>query len=464
MKTLLLILMSFSTTPIFAQKTTYDVVSYTPPAGWKQETGNNYVSYSRIDGGSWAQMAIYKSTSSKGDINSDSDSEWQAIVLAAHTMEKEEKTKPETADGWTVMSRSGVWQYNGANVATILTTYSNGQVCVSILFNATARPYFNDYKKFLSEVSMLSGNRVSPDSPAAPPSLNKPATKNPPPEGKYKFTTTHFDDGWTAAEKADWVEVSKPGIRVLIHYPDQKTDAHHFEKLKGDRNAWDVLVSPRYRNISDLQQRGIQGSPSITFFTADATDKQSGKTSFIVLYKKHYDQGNGRYLEVVADNRAVFEKEFGNNYINTSSWNYQEQSKSWDKLAEMQWRNKFAVSPSDLSGKWSSTDFASLSYYYVSSGRYAGSTATAISDEYIFSGGNSYSSQHSGASGQVGNMGFSTQKYNGRYTLTDWTITLSNRVQGGYETFNCRFEAVKGGRILVLTDHDNTVKSMVRQQ
>lgn len=436
------------------QQETFDIVAYAAPKNWKKELTDNHLVYSKIDGNSWGQIVIYKSAVSAGDAETDSEKEWNALVVGLKAVENEEKAKPDTLNNWIAISRSGIWKYNGANVSTILTTFSNGKVFLSTMCNTTALPYLQDYK------SLLETFKPTEQSETSTKQTNHTAN---PINGQFKYNTTNFDDGWISTIKTDWVEVAKPGILILIHYASKQTDEHNFDKLKGDEHAWNVLVAPRYQNITNFQQKGIQGSPSITFLTANAVEKQSGKNVFIVLYKKHYQQGNGRFLEVVANSKADFEREFGNNYINTSSWDYLEQSKSWDKLANMQWRNKFAVANTDLAGKWSSSDFASLSYYYVSSGRYAGSTATATSDEFNFLNANHYSSQHSGASGQVGNMGFSTQKYNGKYEVKDWKITFTNRFKGQLETFNCQFEAIKGGRILVLTDSNNTIKALVKK-
>jgi hypothetical protein len=54
-----------------------------------------------------------------------------------------------------------------------------------------------------------------------------------------------------------------------------------------------------------------------------------------------------------------------------SSWDYLEQAKSWDRLAAMQWQNKFSVALKDLAGKWNSSSYASLRYYYVNGGGFA---------------------------------------------------------------------------------------------
>lgn len=281
----------------------------------------------------------------------------------------------------------------------------------------------------------------------------------------YQFTTTNFDDGWTATAGQEWTTLSKGAIRVLVHYPLQQTDQYNADKLQGDHHAWNTLVAPRYEQLENFVEAGIQDYESITFFMGDVRDKATGRKVFVVLYKKHYDKGNGRYLEVVSPSKAAFEQEFGNNYINRSSWEYTAQIKSWNKLADMQGRNRFAVAASDLTGKWSSSTYESLTYYYTSGG-YTSSTATAtsIADEYLFQAGGNYQSDHAGASGVVGNQRFARQVYKGKFNVSNWEMALTNRFEGATENYACYFEPVRGGRILVMTDRNKTTISLVRQQ
>jgi hypothetical protein len=279
----------------------------------------------------------------------------------------------------------------------------------------------------------------------------------------FTYNSTNFDDGWLSFVKEDWVEVSKPGIKILIHYPNQKADIYNSNKLEGDYNAWNTLVTHRYSNITNLLDRGIQDYQSITFLTANAVDA-AGKQVHIVLYKKKYDTGVGRYMEVIADDQQTFEREFGTNYINRSDWSYMDQIKSWDKLAAMQWRNKFAIGANDLTGSWKSSTYASLSYYYVNGGGFAGATATSIADEFVFAGDGTYQSDHAGASGVVGNQKFSREVFKGNVSVTDWTITLTNRFQNQTETYNCHFEAVKGGRLLMMTDRLGTTLTLAKSK
>ena len=261
----------------------------------------------------------------------------------------------------------------------------------------------------------------------------------------------------------NWVEVSKPGIKVLIHYPNKETDTYYSDKIQGDQQAWNTLVAPRYTVVRNLTDRGIQNWQSVTFLTADAREKSSGKNVYVVLYYKAYSDGSGKFLEVVAQSKELFEKEFGKNYIDKSSWDYMEQEKSWEKLAAMQFRNKFSVTAADLARKWKSVSSSYLQYYYVETGMPAGATATAIANEFTFLQGNQYQSVFNSASGVVGNQKFANIKYNGKYIVSDWSISLTNRHQGATESYDAFFEAVKGGRILQLRDANNTTISLVKE-
>jgi hypothetical protein len=271
----------------------------------------------------------------------------------------------------------------------------------------------------------------------------------------FTFTSTNFDDGWSSTVKEDWVEVTKGNIKVLLHYPNKIADAYNSVLKEEDYTAWNTLVAPRYSNLQNLQWKTIQSWQSISFMEGDATENATSKNVHIILFKKHYSNGSGRYLEFVSDTKADYENEFGP-YHNTEF--------DWDKTANMQYRNKFSVAANDIIGKWSTTDYASISYYYVNTGGLAGTTATSTADEFTFLPGDNYQSQHSGASGMVGNMKFSNQEYKGRSTVTNWNITLTNRFQGATEKYESYFEAVKGGRALILKDRLNTVFTLVKQQ
>ncbi|GGC36050.1 hypothetical protein GCM10011386_30200 [Parapedobacter defluvii] len=273
---------------------------------------------------------------------------------------------------------------------------------------------------------------------------------------------TQWDDGWVSHIKDNWTEVAKGQLKIYIFHPNQQADAYHSNLAEGNDHAASILVVPHFSNITSVQDRGIQSFESITFLTADAMDNETGKPVHLVFFKKHYGTGNGRYMLVVADSKSAFENEFGNNYINSSSWDYMDQINSWNKLANMQWRNRFALSSDLLTGTWSSGNTSTLSYYYANGG-YAGATGVAVADKFRFFSGNQYESDHSGASGMIGDMQFSHVEYQGSYTIQNsWKIQFTNRFQGDTEVFDSYFEAIASGLLLVLVDRNNTVTTLAK--
>jgi len=446
---------------ITAQPQTYDLITYTAPDGWVKETGKDALQIRKENKvtGEYALFMLFKTLPGSTNAKTNFAAAWETIVKETVTVSTApEMLEPFSENGWETLIGMAPFENEGQKRAALLITASSSSKMVNILLLSNTDAYQKEVDSIIASISLkkINGSSNGDKTITATNTLAKNVN--------FTFNTTNFDDGWTSTVKEDWVEVSKPGIRILIHYPNKKADIHNFSKLEGDNNAWSILLAPRYINITNFYERGIQDYQSITFLTADATERSSSKKVHVVLFKKHYDKGNGRYMEVVADSKSMFEQEFGNSYINRSSWDYIEQTKSWDKLANMQWRNKFAVAPSDLIGKWSSSTYAALSYYYVNSGSFAGATATSIADEFTFLPGNKYESDHAGASGVLGNQNFSRQMYNGKSIITDWTITLTNRFQGNSEKYDIYFEAIKGGRILIMTDRLGYSLSLVKSK
>jgi hypothetical protein len=359
---------------------------------------------------------------------------------------------PSKEDGWELQSGSATFESDGSKGVAILATVSGYQRMINLVVLTNTATYEKEISDFTESMNfkkpvVTAGKKIIP---AVKPTPDMPTPK----ASGFTFTTTNFDDGWTSTVKEDWVEVSKGNIKVLLHFPNKKADAYNSVLKESDYTAWNTLVAPRYSNLQNFAWRTIQSWQSISFVEADATENATGKKVHIVLFKKHYSNGTGRYLEFVTDSKGAYENEFGA-YHNTEF--------DWDKTANMQYRNKFSVAPNDIIGKWSTTDYASISYYYVNTGGLAGTTATTTADEFTFLPGDSYKSQHSGASGMVGNMKFSNQEYKGKSTVTNWNITLTNRFQGATEKYDSYFEVVKGGRALILKDRLNTVYTLVKQ-
>ncbi len=437
------------TNPANAQKTeAFGTITYTLPKGWQKKDNASAVMLGAEGPKGTCVVTVFKALPGTDDAKANFKASWETIakgVLKTVDAPKMQPTAKE--DGWIAESGAASYESDGKKGLAVLVTLTGDKKMVNIFILTDTDAYQSDIAAFLESVHLPKLTATAaPSTPSSTPQAARPS--------KYQFTTSNFDDGWTAVEQADWVRVTKGNVAALIHYPNPKTDAYNSVLKAGLQNAWNLLVAPRYTNIRNFDLKPIQSFESIDFVEADAEDKATRKTVHIVLLKKHFYNSSGKYIEFVTNSKADFEREFGP-YHNTEF--------GWDKCVAMQAKNKFAVAKSDLTGKWSTSGTSSLSYYYVNGGGYAGATATSTADLFTFAPSGTYVSDHAGASGVVGNQKFSRQVYKGSVSVDRWSMTLTNRFKGETEKYDGAFEAVKGGRILRLTDKRNYVYALVKQ-
>jgi hypothetical protein len=261
----------------------------------------------------------------------------------------------------------------------------------------------------------------------------------------FAFNTTNFDDGFTSVVQEDWVETTKGNIKVLIHYPNKKADEYNSVLLDGLKNAWNVLVAPRYSSASNFEFKPLQSWQSIEFAEADMMENATGKTVHVVLFKKNFSGGGGKFLEFISANKNVFEQEFGA-YTNEAT------AAGWDKMAAMANYNKFAVGASDLIGKWT-TNFTGITQYVNAyTGASAGADTHASNESFLFASDNTYKWDLGVASGFVGNIKFQSAKATGTWSLlSNWQVHFSE-IEKKAKTYNAFFSCIKGTRILWLQD------------
>jgi hypothetical protein len=118
--------------------------------------------------------------------------------------------------------------------------------------------------------------------------------------------------------------------------------------------------------------------------------------------------------------------------------------------------NKFALTAGDITGTWKGSGGGGVEYYNAYTGTYAGMSAVSSTDEFRFLANGTYSSQYRSASINNSSTQFGGQDYNGKFSVTDWTLTASNRYGGKTTVFNAQLIAVRNGYLLYLSDPDNT--------
>lgn len=446
MKILLSIALLFAAIISRAQKKeTFDLATFEMPSGWtKTKETTDVMSYAITDNkkGTFCQIGIYASTISKGSLELDFESEWQELIVKSYKPTQNPEMVPSASvNEWDAKGGVAPFAFNGGTSIAMLVTMSGHQRCMSIVIVTNTDAWQNQAEKFLASVDMSKpkvnsvslNNNTKPNNTSA--SINSSS-------GKYAFSTTNFDDGWTSTIKEDWVEVVKGDVIVLIHFRNEKVDTYNPDIMGSLNNAWNYLVAPKYSSTTDVNFRPVIGWESLDFADADGVESTTGRSVYIVLFKKGYSNGSGKYMEVITPNKATFENEFGA---------FQGQS-SWDKLEKMVGYNKFAVAASDLTGKWTNDFSGALSYVNAYTGASAGMSTHASNEAFEFGPGNKYKWDLGVASGFVGNIKFQSANSSGTLSVpNNWQVTFSD-IEGKPRTYNAYFACVKGARVLWFDD------------
>jgi len=419
-------LFSISVATTFAQKETFDLITYTPPSGWEKEVKKNVIGYSKVDNtkNSWCRISIYKSVESKASIDQDFESEWQGLIASTYNISEAAKVNGVTnADGWQIKSGGGNFLFNNSNAMALLTTITGYGKTSSIVFLTNSEDYISILEDLIASIDIIKPNTINTTANANNPDMNSSQSSA---FNGYSYSISNFDDGWNAAIKDDWVEVSKGSAMVLLHFGITMTDEIRMDITN---TCWNQLAAPKY-NIENIYPTVYSLTKDFPFYfiQADATEKASSKTVF-VSFRIIPKNGVAYCYEIITPTRNEFQLQFP----------------SMEIIENMSGYNRFAIGKNDLIGTWQEGAGAFTQYYYVSSGNYAGMNITVSNLKYLFVNGSAYKTEVKA----VNNNTYSSEKEIGKYTVSDWEVSTTDQ-NGKISNFSSWLEATKGGRILHL--------------
>lgn len=425
-----------------AQKQTFDLVSYSPPAGWMKQTTAQSIQFVKEDASksTYCIITVFKAIPGTADAKANFDVTWETVVKGMVTVSTAPEMQPSaTEDGWEAQSGYAPFENDGQKGVAILATSTGYGKMVNILVLTNTDLYEKDMGAFFESVKIAkpadgANNNTNQNS--------KTTSSSVPVKDGFAFSTTNFDDGWTSTIKEDWVEVTKGNTKVFLFYA-LSYNASDFSGtgLVARDYYWDNHLS-KYFTIQTKQYQDdgeYIGSLKPDYVEGWAKNAQTGEKVFIAMRLSIVP--NAAYITVAAaPDEVTIRKQFPKANDKYSS-----------DLAAMSSYNKFAIGKNDLIGTWvNGGNGAMLTWYSTTTGSNVGSTAVAKSDVFRFSTGASYSSTHNGATGWVGSMNTYQQEYKGTYTVADWTVTATKRWDGKTEKFDAWFEVVRGGRVLHL--------------
>jgi hypothetical protein len=158
MKYLIIMVFACTTLKSFAQKQTFDVISYTIPVKWQKTQNEAGVQLTITDkkSGSYAIAVITKATASDATANENFTTDWTRLIKstvqvnAAPTMQD-----PSAKNGWNIVSGNADYT-DGAKkgVATLLTATGDGKM-VSVVLMTNTEQYQADLLAFLNSLELV---------------------------------------------------------------------------------------------------------------------------------------------------------------------------------------------------------------------------------------------------------------------------------------------------------------------
>lgn len=450
MKSVLLLLLGLLTLSALAQRQTFDITSFTPPSGWKNETTDYATSFVKTNNVSrgWCRLSLYKSIKSSGDPLTDFNSEWKSLVAKDFPESPVPTPRASTENGWTIEAGASNFTFNNEEAVALLSTISGYGLEVSIVVLYNNNEFLNDVESFLGTLDLqqpAAANEpvkevkeektqavTNTASSTGPLTISSAPGKN-----GISLSTTNFDDGWVAQPFADYVKVTKGNMVVLLHYAIEITDAMR-DTNDVNGTLWNMVMASRYQ-LSNVRKYD-NGGPCyfcIDFFEANAVDKASGKSVYVAL-RIVKNNGIARCIEIIAPSEQAMK----------------EALPTQEKIEALLNYNKFAVTEADVVGTWEESSGSYVNMYNSYTGAYAGMNASSSANKFIFKPGGLYESTHKGAFGMVGSMTTYDQKYNGNSKVTNWEITLTKQFEGKTKIYWAQFEAVRGGRVLHITNKE----------
>jgi len=174
----------FLSTPVSAEKATYDLVRYTAPSPWKKiawqkdiKKDKNNTSYTVTDtsNGTYCQIFILCSNPTKGDVKADFASDWETVMVSNYRVTAPAQVTETAVEGdWQAKAGVATFAFSGGTSIAMLTTITGLGRTVSIVALTNSQDYLPAIQALLGSVEMKKPAVVA-GSPAAKPTPQETA-------------------------------------------------------------------------------------------------------------------------------------------------------------------------------------------------------------------------------------------------------------------------------------------------
>lgn len=411
-------------------KVSFDGLTFTEPANWTFVDNGSYHTYTSINQAAnvFCIIAVYSSDIASGNGNDDFSKAWKDLVAGHFTGSIEPVPQLKNTTGG-LQFRTGTSPVSTAqgNLFVQLLVMALPGKTQSILLIAANQQGLDQYKTSISSfLDSLQINKAASNSNT----INNNTVANTAGKNIITIATTNFDDGWSATPKDDYVLLTRDVYRVHLYYNEK------FNNESRDHTV-DYYYTHQLTKEYTITNTIVRNDNYHYYLEGDATENATGKKCYLAMHVVA-DNGIAKTVVAISPTQAQHKQLFG------------------DDLKNMLGHNRFGVALQDMAGTWKAGSGSSISYYNYTTGDYAGSNAVVMSDKFIFNSTGSFEAEFKGATGMVGNMKTYQQHFTGRVTvISPWQISTTDQ-DNKTVVYDCWFEAVKGGVVFHLVNHQYT--------
>lgn len=273
---------------IFAQKQSFDVVSFSVPAGWQQQKNEGGVQLSVTDQktGAYAVALVTKATASGARATENFEMDWKKLVKASVQVSAEPAMlEPASENGWEIISGTAHYT-DGAQkgLATLLTATGGGQMA-SVVLMTNSDQYQNELLAFINSLELTKSASTPINNPTAAPAkehsnasilglwvrytIETSGYSNglPQPSGGYfRKEYTFFNDGTYLFRMKNWAVYVKE-IQYVYETGSWKLDGDQLTVTpqQGKGGWWSKSASGRTNEWGSLVKSGNWKLEPVTY-------------------------------------------------------------------------------------------------------------------------------------------------------------------------------------------------------
>ena len=178
---LIFLLVALGVTGSFAQRETFDIISFIPPTGWERTGNKDVVAFTKYTDArtAYCTIAVYDSRPGTDDLQKEFLFEWNDLIKKSKQIElPAERKEIKGTNGWNAIAGEGISGTQPPYVAMLLSMVGFGRVA-SVLVYISDDQFEPEVDKFWTNMQMVqpASNPNQTIAPAASLSTGNGATK-----------------------------------------------------------------------------------------------------------------------------------------------------------------------------------------------------------------------------------------------------------------------------------------------